>query len=65
AQGAHSAQLRRYARTHGFRTLVEDALDKLAAGHTTLAELVRVIPYRQIMAAREDRQQGQDPGHTG
>ncbi|HYO52771.1 GspE/PulE family protein, partial [Archangium sp.] len=46
AQGAHSAQLRRYARTHGFRTLVEDALDKLAAGHTTLAELVRVIPYR-------------------
>lgn len=59
AQGSHSAPLRRYARAHGFRTLVEDALEKIATGQTTLAELVRVIPYRQLMAAREDRQQGQ------
>ncbi|MFY0568118.1 GspE/PulE family protein [Archangium lansingense] len=59
AQGAHSAQIRRYARAHGFRTLVEDALAKVAAGQTTLAELVRVIPFRQIMTALEDRQQGQ------
>ncbi|WP_063725040.1 GspE/PulE family protein, partial [Cystobacter fuscus] len=56
AQGAHSAQLRRHARAHGFRTLVENALEKLASGQTTLAELVRVIPYRQLMTAREEHQ---------
>ncbi|WP_257447165.1 GspE/PulE family protein [Archangium lipolyticum] len=58
ATGAHGAQLRRHAREHGFRTLVEDALDKIAAGQTTLAELVRVVPYRQILTLREERQQG-------
>ncbi|QRK14093.1 type II/IV secretion system protein [Archangium violaceum] len=56
ASGAHGVQLRRHARTHGFRTLVEDALDKIAAGHTTLAELLRVVPYRQLVSTREDRQ---------
>jgi type II secretory ATPase GspE/PulE/Tfp pilus assembly ATPase PilB-like protein len=35
--------------------LVEDALDKIAGGVTTVAELVRVIPYRHIAAAREER----------
>ena len=60
AQGAHSAQLRRHARAHGFRTLVEDALDKIAAGHTTLTELIRVVPFRQILTTREEspRRQG-------
>ncbi|PTL85953.1 type II/IV secretion system protein [Vitiosangium sp. GDMCC 1.1324] len=57
ASGAHGVQLRRHAREHGFRTLVEDALDKIAAGHTTLAELLRVVPYRQLIGTREDRQQ--------
>jgi type II secretory ATPase GspE/PulE/Tfp pilus assembly ATPase PilB-like protein len=53
--GAHGASLRAYARARGFRTLVEDALDKIAAGVTTVAELVRVVPYRHLVAAREVR----------
>jgi type II secretory ATPase GspE/PulE/Tfp pilus assembly ATPase PilB-like protein len=53
--GAHGASLRAYARARGFRTLVEDALDKIAAGVTTVAELVRVVPYRHLVAAREQR----------
>jgi type II secretory ATPase GspE/PulE/Tfp pilus assembly ATPase PilB-like protein len=53
--GAHGAKLRAHARARGFRTLVEDALDKIAAGLTTLDELVRVVPYRHVVAAREER----------
>ncbi len=53
--GAHNAKLRAYAREHGFRTLVEDALEKIGAGLTTVAELVRVVPYRHILATRDER----------
>jgi type II secretory ATPase GspE/PulE/Tfp pilus assembly ATPase PilB-like protein len=56
AQGSHSGELRRHARGHGYRTLVEDALDKIAAGTTSLAELLRVVPYRQVITTREDRE---------
>ncbi|MET0402196.1 MAG: GspE/PulE family protein [Cystobacter sp.] len=53
-QGAHNAQLRAYARRHGFKTMVEDAMEKIAAGLTTLDELSRMIPYRHILATRDD-----------
>jgi type II secretory ATPase GspE/PulE/Tfp pilus assembly ATPase PilB-like protein len=53
--GAHNAKLRAYAREKGFRTLVEDGLEKVAAGLTTVAELVRVVPFRHILATREER----------
>ena len=56
ARGSHSGELRRHARLHGYRTLVEDGLDKIAAGSTSLAELLRVVPYRQVVTTREDRQ---------
>ncbi|WP_404369921.1 GspE/PulE family protein [Corallococcus coralloides] len=56
ATGAPGVQLRRHARARGFRTLVEDALAKVAAGVTTLHELTRVVPYRYILTAREERQ---------
>lgn len=32
------------ARAAGLRTLLEDALDKVSAGHTTLEEIARVVP---------------------
>jgi type II secretory ATPase GspE/PulE/Tfp pilus assembly ATPase PilB-like protein len=57
ATGAHNAQLRRYAHEHFFKSLVDDALEKLAAGLTTLDELVRIIPYRHIVATRDARAQ--------
>ena len=47
---------RHYGLAHGLRTLVEDALDKVAARTTTLAELVRVVPYRHILTTRDERQ---------
>lgn len=53
--GAHNAKLRAYARERGFRTLVEDGLEKIGAGLTTVAELVRVVPYRHILATRDER----------
>jgi type II secretory ATPase GspE/PulE/Tfp pilus assembly ATPase PilB-like protein len=45
-------QLRHHARRAGMRTLVEDGLDKAAAGITSLAELLRVVPQRLIAAER-------------
>ena len=55
ATGAPVVQLRRHARARGFRTLVEDALAKVADGVTTLHELTRVVPYRYLVTAREER----------
>ncbi|HYI01587.1 GspE/PulE family protein [Hyalangium sp.] len=54
--GAHNAQIRKYARQHFFKTMVDDAMEKIAAGLTTVDELVRVIPYRHIIATRDERQ---------
>jgi general secretion pathway protein E len=55
AAGAHNAQLRKYAQERFFKSMVDDALEKIAAGLTTVDELVRVIPYRHIVATREAR----------
>ncbi|MCK6507500.1 Flp pilus assembly complex ATPase component TadA [Myxococcota bacterium] len=41
---ATDRQLWAIARKAGLRTLLEDALDKVAAGQTTLEELARVVP---------------------
>lgn len=40
--------LRRYARAHGMRTMVMDALEKVEAGLTTLEELRDALPLAQI-----------------
>lgn len=54
ARGAPTVELRRHARRRGLRTLVQDALDKVAARTTTLAELLRVVPYRHILLTRDE-----------
>jgi general secretion pathway protein E len=56
ASGEPGVKLRQHARAKGFRTLVDDALAKVAEGVTTLHELTRVVPYRYILTAREERQ---------
>jgi type II secretory ATPase GspE/PulE/Tfp pilus assembly ATPase PilB-like protein len=53
--GAHNAQIRKYAREHFFKTMVDDAMEKIAAGLTTVDELIRVVPYRHIIATRDER----------
>jgi general secretion pathway protein E/type IV pilus assembly protein PilB len=55
AQGAPGVELHRYARSRGFRSLVEDAMEKVARGDTTLHELTRVVPYRYLVGARDER----------
>jgi hypothetical protein len=55
ADGAHKTALRRSVMGNGFRTLVDDALSKIHAGITTADELLRVLPYRQLILSRQDR----------
>ncbi len=55
AQGAARHEIRQALARKGFRTMTHDALDKVGLGRTTLDELVRVIPYRQITLTRQDR----------
>ena len=43
AQGADSITLLEHARSHGFRTMMDDALEKAASGMTTEAEVRRVL----------------------
>ncbi len=52
ADGLHAVALGEHAREEGFRTMFEAGLDALDTGETTLDELVRVVPYRQIVTAR-------------
>jgi type II secretory ATPase GspE/PulE/Tfp pilus assembly ATPase PilB-like protein len=51
SEGTRAPLLREHVREGGFTTLVEDGLAKVHGGGTTLEELVRCIPYRQIEAA--------------
>lgn len=41
--GKDEGAILRIARAQGLRTLIDDGLDKVAHGHTTLAELLRVV----------------------
>ncbi len=54
AKGAHKSALRLYTLKNGFRGMVHDGLSKVNAGLTTLEELLRVLPYRQLAQARKD-----------
>lgn len=45
-------RIRQRALETGMRSLLDDALDKARAGSTTLAEILRVVPYRIIAADR-------------
>lgn len=60
AKGEPTVRLRRHARARGLKTLVEDGLAKVDAGITTVAELVRVVPYRHIVATRDERDGPED-----
>jgi general secretion pathway protein E len=43
AAGAASDEIARQARAEGMRTLAEDGLAKVLAGHTSLEELARTV----------------------
>lgn len=51
ADGEHTGPLKEHARDSGFRGLLDDALDKVAASETSLSEIRRVVPYRHLMTA--------------
>jgi type II secretory ATPase GspE/PulE/Tfp pilus assembly ATPase PilB-like protein len=48
--GAPTRELRAYAARKGIRTLLHDGIEKVKSGLTTLDEVMRVVPYRQIRA---------------
>ena len=43
ARRAHLDELEKMARNKGFITLAEDGIARVLAGHTSLAELMRVV----------------------
>jgi type II secretory ATPase GspE/PulE/Tfp pilus assembly ATPase PilB-like protein len=51
AEGMHIHELRERLAGEGFYSLVDDALDKVRAGTSTLDELLRVLPYRYLKSA--------------
>lgn len=55
AEDKHKTVLRRYVVGNGFSTMVDDALMKVTAGLTTLDECQRVLPFRQLVLARQQR----------
>jgi type II secretory ATPase GspE/PulE/Tfp pilus assembly ATPase PilB-like protein len=54
-EGAPGSALRAYAASQGHLTLVDDALNQAAAGLTTLDELERTIPLRQLTQLRSNQ----------
>jgi general secretion pathway protein E len=54
AGGAPPHRLRAAAREKGMRSLLDDALDKAREGVTSLAEILRTVPYRLLLAEVEE-----------
>ena len=55
AEDRHKTILRRYVMGNGFSTMVDDAVEKVSAGVTSLDEITRVLPFRQLVLARQTR----------
>jgi len=51
ASGQRDDQIRTLARSLGMKFMEEDALDKVAAGVTTLDEVMRVVPFDELSSA--------------
>lgn len=58
SDGAARHDLRRFTASRGFRNMTLDAMDKASQGLTTLDELTRVLPYRQIVLTLQDHERG-------
>ena len=56
AGGATTSELRSFLRQQGQATLLDDGLDKVREGRISVDELIRIIPYRQILAASRTAQ---------
>ena len=63
AEGAHIHDLREMIEGRGFYSLVDDAMNKVRQGVTTLDEVLRVLPYRYLKS-RIDRIEARPPDST-
>jgi hypothetical protein len=52
AENASMAQLRSQARKDGMMTLLEDGMDKVARGFTTMEEILRIAELENVMDIR-------------
>jgi type IV pilus assembly protein PilB len=50
--GVRDEEVRNLARAAGMRLMQEDALDKVKRGMTTLEEVLRVVPFENVVAVR-------------
>jgi len=48
-EGASINKIRNFINSRNFQFMVEDAIEKVKQGLTSLDELIRIIPYRQIV----------------
>lgn len=53
AEGAHIHDLREAIADDGFYSLVDDAIDKVRQGVSTLDEVLRVLPYRYLKSTMD------------
>ena len=53
-ENAPGAAIRALARQKGFSVMLEDAMDKVAKGITSVGEIFRVIPYRQLLITAKE-----------
>jgi general secretion pathway protein E/type IV pilus assembly protein PilB len=63
ARGTPTSGLRDHLHQNDHRSLVVDMLSKVAAGVTTVDEVFRTIPYRQLEAERRWREVADTPDH--
>lgn len=62
--GASPTEMRALLEAQGHRSIVDDALDKIRAGVTTVDELLRAIPRRLVSAATQRRARAHDPAQS-
>ena len=55
-QGDNIEELKLSARQVGFQVMLEDAFEKINCGITSVDELFRVVPYRQIRSGLSELQ---------
>jgi type II secretory ATPase GspE/PulE/Tfp pilus assembly ATPase PilB-like protein len=65
SRGSNRAELRAYARTRGFTSMVDQALVKVNEGVTTIDEILRVLPYRLLMVAAGEVKWDRIPVQSG
>ncbi len=47
AEGGHKSQLKKVAREHGFKSMLDDGIDKILKGHTSIEALMKSVDFSE------------------